>query len=73
MARCGASSEIVFVVAGSLALTGLLSRYLFEVKPPDPVTFIEVSVLLTAVALFASRVPVRRAAKFDPMVALRCE
>jgi putative ABC transport system permease protein len=60
-------------VAGSLALTGLLTRYLFEVKPTDPVTFVEVSLLLLAVALFASWLPARRAAKVDPMIALRCE
>ncbi len=64
---------IVAGVAGSLALTGLLSRYLFNVKPTDPVTFIEVSLLLLAVALLASWLPARRAAKVDPMVALRCE
>ncbi len=64
---------IVAGVAGSLALTRLLTRYLFEVKPTDPVTFVEVSLLLIAVALFASWLPARRAAKVDPMIALRCE
>jgi putative ABC transport system permease protein len=64
---------IIAGVAGSLALTGLLTRYLFEVKPTDPVTFVEVSLLLLAVALFASWLPARRAAKVDPMIALRCE
>ena len=52
---------------------GLLSRDLFEVKPTDPVTFVTASLLLPAVALFASWLPARRAAKVDPMVVLRCE
>jgi len=60
-------------IVWSLALTGLLSRYLFEVKPTDPATFIEVSLRLMAVALFASWLPARRAARVDPMVALRHE
>jgi putative ABC transport system permease protein len=60
-------------VAGSLALTRLLSSRLFGVKPNDPVTFITVSLILTAAALLASYIPARRAANVDPMMALRFE
>lgn len=60
-------------VAGSLALTQFLARYLYDVKPTDPLTFSTVSLLLLAVASFASWLPARRAAKVDPVVALRSE
>jgi putative ABC transport system permease protein len=60
-------------LAGSLGLSRLLSRMLFGVKATDPVTFLSVSFLLVAVALVASFVPARRAAKVDPMIALHHE
>ena len=60
-------------MAGSLGLTRFLSRYLFEVKATDPLTFGAVSLLLLGVALLASWLPARRAAKVDPLVALRTE
>jgi putative ABC transport system permease protein len=51
----------------------VLTNVLFEVKPGDPATYITVALLLTAVAFAASYLPVRRAMRIDPMIALRQE
>jgi putative ABC transport system permease protein len=60
-------------VAGALALGRVLSTLVFGVKPTDPLTFLAVAVLLSAIALLASVIPAYRATKVDPMVALRYE
>ena len=60
-------------VAGAWALTRLLTSFLYAVRPTDPLTFLVVPAGLVAVAILASYIPARRAAKVDPMVALRYE
>ena len=57
--------------AGAYWLTRLLSKLLFGVSATDPLTFVGVAALLTAIAAIASFVPARRAAKVDPLLAMR--
>jgi putative ABC transport system permease protein len=60
-------------LAGALALTRSIKSLLFEVKAADPLTLIAVALLLVVVALLACWIPARRAAKVDPLTALRHE
>ena len=60
-------------ITGAFMLTRFLSSLLYGVKPNDPVTLVTMSLLLLAIALFAAYMPARRAARVDPMTALRFE
>jgi putative ABC transport system permease protein len=68
-----AAVGMVVGLVGALALSGLLSTLLFRVSPTDPPTFAGGIVVLMAVAVLAAALPARRAARTDPMVALRSE
>jgi predicted lysophospholipase L1 biosynthesis ABC-type transport system permease subunit len=67
LAGCG----VALGLAVGLAVTRLLDVLLFEVSPSQPAAFVGMAMLLTAVALAASRLPARRAAAIDPTEAFR--
>ncbi|HEX8650253.1 MAG TPA: ABC transporter permease [Pyrinomonadaceae bacterium] len=67
------SVGLVLGLAGAFALTRVMSSLLFGISATDRLTFVLVSLLLGSIALVASYIPARRAAKVDPMVALRHE
>jgi putative ABC transport system permease protein len=60
-------------LVGALGLTRLMEAILFEVSATDPLTFVTAPVVLVAVSLLATWVPVRRASRVDPMEALRAD
>lgn len=64
---------IALGVAGTLALTRFLEGMLFGVSSTDMVTFAGTALVLGAVAVFASLIPAWRAARIDPVTALRQE
>ena len=59
--------------AAALGVTRYVQSFLFGVQPADPLTLMAVAALLVGLALIASYIPARRAAKVDPMVTLRYE
>jgi putative ABC transport system permease protein len=64
---------IVLGVGGALALTRLIAGLLYGIGASDPGTFVAVATLLSLVALLACYLPARRAARVEPMMALRHE
>jgi putative ABC transport system permease protein len=60
-------------VGGAIALTRLMQGLLFNTSTTDPITFIVISLLLSLAAFLACYIPARRAAKTDPLIALRYE
>jgi predicted permease len=64
---------VLIGVVVALALGRVMANLIFQVRPSDPLTFLAVALLLAMVAFLASVIPAYRAAKVDPMKALRYE
>jgi predicted permease len=74
--RQGMTNVVIGIACGlilSLIVTRVLSSLLYGISATDPITFIEVPLLLALVALLACLLPARRATKIDPLIALRYE
>jgi ABC-type antimicrobial peptide transport system permease subunit len=65
------TAGIAIGIGVALVLTRVMSAFLFGVGPTDPLTYAAVSTALAAMALLATYLPARRAARVDPVVALR--
>jgi putative ABC transport system permease protein len=68
-----AAIGLIAGLAGAFALTRLMTRLLFEVAPSDPLTMAAAALFMISLALLACYIPARRAARVDPMAALRCD
>jgi putative ABC transport system permease protein len=64
---------VVIGVAAALALTRFMAGLIYGVKTWDPVVFVSIAVLLSAVSWLATYIPARRASRVDPMISLRYE
>jgi ABC-type antimicrobial peptide transport system permease subunit len=68
-----AAIGIAIGLAGAVMLTRILETLLFGVSTRDPMTFLGVAILLVMAVLIACYAPARRAARIDPITALRAE
>jgi putative ABC transport system permease protein len=64
---------VVLGLAGAYLLSSQLQALLYGIRPQDPLTFIAVSLVLLAAGLVAAWIPARRAARVDPLIALRAQ
>jgi ABC-type antimicrobial peptide transport system permease subunit len=68
-----AIAGVVIGLACAFGLTQFIASFLFGVKALDPLVFVSIPLLLTAVALLAVWIPASRASHVDPVIALRTQ
>jgi ABC-type antimicrobial peptide transport system permease subunit len=68
-----AASGMVIGIAGALAVGRVMESLLYDVSPWDPIVFVVTAIGLFIVAMIACWVPARRAARIDPLIAMRAE
>ena len=68
-----AAAGLLAGLGGAFVLSRYLASQLFDVTPTDPLAYVAVTLVLLGVATLASYLPARRAARIDPMLALRSE
>jgi ABC-type antimicrobial peptide transport system permease subunit len=68
-----AATGIVIGVAGALALSRITESLLYGVTPSDPLTFGAVAAVIAVIAVVACIVPMRRAIRVDPLMAIRTD
>jgi ABC-type antimicrobial peptide transport system permease subunit len=66
-----AAAGVAIGVLGAALLTKSMQSVLFEIQPSDPLTFVQVIVVLLGAAMLASWLPARPALKIDPVIAFR--
>ena len=71
--RCGILLPAAIGIGAAVAASRALSSLLYAVTASDPVTFVAISILVAVVALAAAYLPARRAARVDPVDALRSD
>ncbi|PYT19817.1 MAG: hypothetical protein DMG57_44185, partial [Acidobacteria bacterium] len=64
---------VLIGVAGALAISRIIVGMLYNTGAGDPITYVAVSIIFLGIALVASYLPARRAARLDPMIVLRWE
>lgn len=67
------AAGIIVGTAGAIGLTRVLQKLLFEISPTDPLTFAAVGAIVSGLTIVACYVPACRAARIEPMKALRSE
>src|SRR4029077_8656179 len=67
------AAGLLIGLVGAVAMTRLLTTFLFEIRPTDGLTYASVAALLAAMSMLAIYLPARRSSKIEPLIALRAD